>query len=317
MFSEGAEPEVKVNVIIILGALGVASLVGHARGDDDDDVEAIADAYSNDGTTLLPGPLHERLLTEDTRARLQAEHERAPDDDVATIRLAVFESKRGRPGRAITLLGEVSAISSLRALALYDLGILHLRGGNASLAASALSDAAAIASDRAEPELALGLADQRLGEVHSAITAFESAEKLAQGTLAATCAIRAGKLHESSGELDEALAAFERASSLESAPVGSAAQAGVALGASPNGARAAAGAGRVLLELGRTADAAPELEKSLAAKDDPDVRFLYGLALVLSGKAGDADAQVERLRGHEPALAARLAELIASKRGAR
>lgn len=293
-------------VALILG-LGLLTLAAHARGEDE--VERIVEGFSDDGRTIHAGPLHERSRLEELRARLIAAHQRDPEDDEVTIRLAVIESRTNRNDRALALLGGISAVSTFHALALYDAGLIKLKQNRLAEAREVFSEAAAVGSGHAEPALALATTCERLGDARAAAQAFELAEKRSTGSVAATCALRAGALHEKSGALDEALAAYTRAASVEPAPPPGVVS---ALGAQTNSHRGRADAARVLLRLGRAADAAQELEKALEGRDDPDLRFKHGLALFLAGKP--AEEEILKLEKTNPELARRLAEIVARKR---
>ena len=284
-------------VFISVCVLGTASL--HA----DDDLESFADLYTPDGLTLRAGATHERHRTGDTRQRLLAAHEHDPSDDAATLRLAVFEARTGSEKQALDLLATIGAVSSYRALALYDVGLIRLAKGEVAKARTAFADAAAVGS-HAEPAIALGIACLRMGDKRGAADAFAEAEKRTSGALAASCALRAGKLEEALGDLEAAAQAYERASAPRVDPA-----AGIVPALAPPSAGAWADEGRALLRLGRAADAAAAYEKALQAKDDPEVRFHYGLALALSGKP--ADKEVEALAKGRPDLSRKLAEIAA------
>ncbi len=301
-----------VMLFLIIGAAAAAT-AARAEGDADKngEIEKTIEAFSDDGHKLHAGPLHERSRLEEVRARLAEAHQRAPEDDAITIKLAVVESRTGHHDRAVTLLAEISAVSSFRALALYDLGLVHAKVGRLAEARDVLIEAAAVGSDRAEPAIALGGVHDRLGDTKAAAQAFELAEKRARGQVAVTCAMRAGALHERAGALDEALAAYLRAG------VAMAAAATAEPGVVPalqraNDRGSHVEAGRVLLRLGRAAEAAAELEKALEASEDAELRFKLGLARFLAGKPAEED--IARLEKSDPELAKKLAELVARKR---
>jgi tetratricopeptide (TPR) repeat protein len=320
----------KVSAAVLV--LGVLGLVRQARADETDRLldpwggeQVEEEAWSASGTAFKPGPLHAWTRHDELRARLEAAHREAPQDDAATVRLAVFEDRTGNPRRAIELLDGVAPVSSLYALARYDRGLAELRAGDAALAKEAFARAIEASPDRAEPVFALGIAEERLGDAKAAVEAFASAEKKAQGALAAACALRLGHVHEEAGELDAALAAYQRAGGLETGPApgvvlalgadGSGARATGESGRTTGPLRAAVDAGRVLLRLGRPAEAALAYEKALASGEDADARFHHGLALYLSGRAADDD--VARLRAGNAELADRLAAIVARKREGR
>jgi tetratricopeptide (TPR) repeat protein len=234
---------------------------------------------------------------------------------VAKIHLAVFESKTGRPDHAVSLLEEVldvgavhssgvGAVSSLQGLAAYDLGLVHLRNNRPEKATGWLAEAAAISSDRPEPSYALALAYERLGKTRETIAAYDAAAAVATPSLAAVCALRSGKLHERQGELEEALASFRKPRRFEEQGPGPAQK--DTLHAGPR----ALHAGRVLLQLGRPAEAVQELDLALAWGEDPNTRFLHGVALALSGKTTDADVDLLK---DTPELSKRLSEIAAAK----
>ncbi len=283
--------------------VGTIAALGTAAVRADDDLESFADLYTPDGLTLRAGATHERHRTADTLRRLVAAHEHDPSDDAATIRLAVFEARAGSEKQALDLLATIGAVSSFRALALYDTGLLRLAKGEVANARTAFADAAAVGSD-AEPAIALGIACLRTGDKRGAADAFAEAEKRTSGALAASCALRVGRLEESLGELDAAAQAYERASAPRVDPA-----AGVVPALAPPSGAAWADEGRALLRLGRAAEAAAAYEKALQAKDDPEVRFHYGLALALSGKP--VDKEVEALAQGHPDLSRKLAEIAA------
>ncbi len=321
-------------ITVATAAIGLASLAPRARAQDDvddvqssvprsPDVEDVAEAYADGSGTLRSGPLHSRLRVDEMRARLEAAAQAG--DDLAKIHLAVFETSTGRPDHAVDLLegvlgvgavsststiaavssrGGVSHVSSLQALAAYDLGLVHLRNSRPEQAGRWLAEAAAVCSDRPEPAYALALAYERLGRTRDTIAAYDSAAAVASPALAAVCGLRAGKLHERLGELEEALVSYRKGRRFEDQ--GPTPGQKDTLHAGPR----ALHAGRVLLQLGRPSEALQELDLALAWANDPNTRFLHGVALALSGKATDPD--VELLKA-TPELAKRLSELSAAK----
>jgi tetratricopeptide (TPR) repeat protein len=320
----GLRDTTTITMTVAAAAIGLAWLAprAHAQGQDDargsaprsPDVEDVAEAYSDGSGNLRSGPLHSRLRVEEIRGRLE-EAARA-GDDVAKVHLAVFEAKTGRPDHAVSLLEEVldvgavhslsgvSAVSSLQGLAAYDLGLVHLRNNRPDKARGWLAEAAAISSDRPEPSYALALTCERLGKTRETIAAYDAAAAVATPSLAAVCALRSGKLHEHLGELEEALASYRKPRRFEAGnPTPGQKD---TLHAGPR----ALHAGRVLLQLGRPAEATVELERALAWGEDPNTRFLHGVALALSGKATDLDVDLLK---DTPELAKRLSELAAAR----
>jgi tetratricopeptide (TPR) repeat protein len=257
--------------------------------------EVVSPVYVGEGNELRPAAPSERRRTADASVLLEKLNRDAPRPDLA-IRLAIVEARLGHDERAIELLSSVSPVSTLGGLALYDLGLVHLRAGDAAKAARALIEAARLEPERAEPSFALGLARQELGDMGAALVAFSEAERRSPA-FAPACFLHRGQIKEASGSLEEAASDYRRASQ----------------GAEPAiASRAETGLGHVLLRLGRSGDASAAFEAAASHGGGAEARFNLGVALALSGNASAARKQVEVLRTLDVALASRLDSFASS-----